>query len=296
MSSISSRIDPSTRSILTRISVSNKNFDIIPGQLMTVKIIYNEINQIGVPESAVTIHGNTSFVYIVKDDIAEKGIEALRSEVDSLITIPIQKLTDVFGVDCDFTEAFAHGNDVLLGAVRGISDIITSVGTVNVDFQDVKTVMSEQGTAMMGTGIASGHSRALDATTDAIGSPLLEDISLQNAKGILVNMTGGEKVTIGEIEKILEQVNEFAAEGVQIIHGVAIDKTMNKDDLKVTIVATGLGDGKKKSSFGSDTLGIRDSSVPSINSVKPINDLQEIETEASLDYLDVPSFVKRQID
>ena len=109
-------------------------------------------------------------------------------------------------------------------------------------------------------------------------------------------MTGGEKVTIGEIEKILEQVNEFDAEGVQIIHGVAIDKTMNKDDLKVTIVATGLGDGKKKSSFSSDAMGIRDSSKPSINSVKPINDLQEIETEASLDYLDVPSFVKRQID
>ena len=231
-----------------------------------------------------------------KDEIAERGIEALRSEVDSLITIPNQKLTEVFGGDCDFTEAFAHGNDVLLGAVRGISDIITSVGTVNVDFQDVKTVMSEQGTAMMGTGIASGHSRALDATSDAIGSPLLEDISLQNAKGILVNMTGGEKVTVGEIDKILEQVNEFAAEGVQIIYGVAIDKTMNKDDLKVTIVATGLGDGKTKSSFSSDAMGIRDSSIPSINSVKPINDLQEIETEASLDYLDVPSFVKRQID
>jgi len=232
-----------------------------------------------------------------KDVIAEKGIEALRSEVDSLITIPNQKLSEVFGGECDFTEAFAHGNDVLLGAVRGISDIITKVGTVNVDFQDVKTVMSEQGTAMMGTGIASGPSRALEAASAAVGSPLLEDINLENARGVLVNITGGEKVSIGEIEKVLEQIDQFAADDAMIIHGVAIDNSMEPGDLKVTIVATGLGSGKKKSNFGIDTMASKNSSsVPSINSVKPINDLQDIEREASLDYLDVPSFVKRQID
>ena len=232
-----------------------------------------------------------------KDVIAEKGIEALRSEVDSLITIPNQKLSEVFGGECDFTEAFAHGNDVLLGAVRGISDIITKVGTVNVDFQDVKTVMSEQGTAMMGTGIASGPSRALEAASAAVGSPLLEDINLENARGVLVNITGGEKVSIGEIEKVLEQIDQFAADDAMIIHGVAIDNSMEPGDLKVTIVATGLGSGKKKSNFGIDTMGNKNSSsVPSINTVKPINDLQDIEREASLDYLDVPSFVKRQID
>ena len=232
-----------------------------------------------------------------KDVIAEKGIESLRSEVDSLITIPNQKLSEVFGGECDFTEAFAHGNDVLLGAVRGISDIITKVGTVNVDFQDVKTVMSEQGTAMMGTGIASGPSRALEAASAAVGSPLLEDINLENARGVLVNITGGEKVSIGEIEKVLEQIDQFAANDAMIIHGVAIDDSMEPGDLKVTIVATGLGNGKKKANFGTDTLnGKSTSSVPSINTVKPINDLQDIEREASLDYLDVPSFVKRQID
>ena len=232
-----------------------------------------------------------------KDVIAEKGIEALRSEVDSLITIPNQKLSEVFGGECDFTEAFAHGNDVLLGAVRGISDIITKVGTVNVDFQDVKTVMSEQGTAMMGTGIASGPSRALEAASAAVGSPLLEDINLENARGVLVNITGGEKVSIGEIEKVLEQIDQFAADDAMIIHGVAIDNSMEPGDLKVTIVATGLGSGKKKSNFGIDTMVNKNSSsVPSINTVKPINDLQDIEREASLDYLDVPSFVKRQID
>ena len=232
-----------------------------------------------------------------KDVIAEKGIESLRSEVDSLITIPNQKLSEVFGGECDFTEAFAHGNDVLLGAVRGISDIITKVGTVNVDFQDVKTVMSEQGTAMMGTGVASGPSRALEAASAAVGSPLLEDINLENARGVLVNITGGEKVSIGEIEKVLEQIDQFAANDAMIIHGVAIDDSMEPGDLKVTIVATGLGNGKKKANFGMDTLnGKSTSSVPSINTVKPINDLQDIEREASLDYLDVPSFVKRQID
>ena len=184
-----------------------------------------------------------------------------------------------------------------MGAVRGISDIITKVGTVNVDFQDVKTVMSEQGPAMMGTGIASGPSRALEAASAAVGSPLLEDINLENARGVLVNITGGEKVSIGEIEKVLEQIDQFAADDAMIIHGVAIDNSMEPGDLKVTIVATGLGSGKKKSNFGIDSLGNKNSSsVPSINTVKPINDLQDIEREASLDYLDVPSFVKRQID
>jgi cell division protein FtsZ len=157
--------------------------------------------------------------------------------------------------------------------------------------------MSEQGTAMMGTGIASGPSRALEAASAAVGSPLLEDINLENARGVLVNITGGEKVSIGEIEKVLEQIDQFAADDAMIIHGVAIDNSMEPGDLKVTIVATGLGSGKKKSNFGIDSMGNKNSSsVPSINTVKPINDLQDIEREASLDYLDVPSFVKRQID
>jgi cell division protein FtsZ len=231
-----------------------------------------------------------------KDKLAEEGIKALRSEVDSLITIPNQKLSEVHGGDCDFIEAFAHGNDVLLGAVRGISDIITKVGTINVDFQDVKTVMSEQGTAMMGTGIASGPSRALEAASAAVGSPLLEDINLQNARGVLVNITGGEKVSIGEIEKVLEQIDQFAAEDAMIIHGVAIDDSMEPGDLKVTIVATGLGDSIQKNGISPDSFGLKVPHVSSINTVKPISSVQDVEREVSLDYLDVPSFVKRQID
>lgn len=231
-----------------------------------------------------------------KNKLAEEGIKALRSEVDSLITIPNQKLSEVHGGDCDFIEAFAHGNDVLLGAVRGISDIITKVGTINVDFQDVKTVMSEQGTAMMGTGVASGPSRAIEAASAAVGSPLLEDINLQNARGVLVNITGGEKVSIGEIEKVLEQVDQFAAENVTIIHGVSIDKTMDAGDLKVTVVATGLGDENQRSKSSSDPFGLKVPQVSHISTVKPITDVEEVKREASLDYLDVPSFVKRQID
>ena len=232
-----------------------------------------------------------------KDKVADDGIKALRDEVDSLITIPNQKLAEVFGDDIDFQDAFAHGNDVLLGAVRGISDIITNVGTINVDFQDVKAVMSEKGTAMMGTGIASGPSRAIEAASSAVGSPLLEDINLENAKGVLVNISAKDKIGMKEIDKVLEQVNQFSSEGALIIPGVAIDKSMEAGDLKVTIVATGLGDAKqKKGSLADDPFGFKVSSA-SGTKVKPITDFETIEKKTpSSDYLDIPSFVKRQID
>ena len=232
-----------------------------------------------------------------KDKVADDGIKALRDEVDSLITIPNQKLAEVFGDDIDFQDAFAHGNDVLLGAVRGISDIITNVGTINVDFQDVKAVMSEKGTAMMGTGIASGPSRAIEAASSAVGSPLLEDINLENAKGVLVNISSKDKIGMKEIDKVLEQVNQFSSEGALIIPGVAIDKSMEAGDLKVTIVATGLGDAKqKKGSLADDPFGFKVSNA-SGTKVKPITDFETIEKKTpSSDYLDIPSFVKRQID
>ena len=161
-----------------------------------------------------------------KDDLAEAGIKELRSEVDSLITIPNQKLSEVYGGDCTMLEAFGHANDVLLGAVRGIADIITQTGYVNVDFNDVRTVMAEQGVAMMGTGIASGPSRAKDAAALAVGSPLLEDINLHSAKGVLVNITG-KGIKIGEIEDVLRQVSEFKSENAQIIHGTVEDKDLS---------------------------------------------------------------------
>ena len=232
-----------------------------------------------------------------KDDLADTGIKELRSEVDSLITIPNQKLSEVFGGDCTMLEAFGHANDVLLGAVRGIADIITQTGYMNVDFNDVRTVMAEQGVAMMGTGIASGPSRAKDAAAEAVGSPLLEDINLQNAKGVLVNITG-HGIKMGEIEDVLRQVSEFADEKVQIIHGAVEDKSM-EGDIKVTIIATGLTDGSQQNErttgfkVANDPYG-RFQEVPTLG--KSENDISKSETSKKNNYLDIPSFVRKQID
>ena len=232
-----------------------------------------------------------------KDELAEIGIKELRSEVDSLITIPNQKLSEVFGGDCTMLEAFGHANDVLLGAVRGIADIITQTGYINVDFNDVRTVMAEQGVAMMGTGIASGPSRAKDAAAQAVGSPLLEDINLQNAKGVLVNITG-KGIKVGEIEDVLRQVSEFASDGAQIIHGAVEDKDM-EGDIKVTIIATGLSDGAhtsdKRSEFkvANDPYG-RFQEVPTLGKVESEGTKTEVSKKS--DYLDIPSFVRKQID
>ena len=232
-----------------------------------------------------------------KDELAEIGIKELRSEVDSLITIPNQKLSEVFGGDCTMLEAFGHANDVLLGAVRGIADIITQTGYINVDFNDVRTVMAEQGVAMMGTGIASGPSRAKDAAAQAVGSPLLEDINLQNAKGVLVNITG-KGIKVGEIEDVLRQVSEFASDGAQIIHGAVEDKDM-EGDIKVTIIATGLSDSShtsdKRSEFkvANDPYG-RFQEVPTLGKVESEGTKTEVSKKS--DYLDIPSFVRKQID
>ena len=232
-----------------------------------------------------------------KDDLAEAGIKELRSEVDSLITIPNQKLSEVFGGDCTMLEAFGHANDVLLGAVRGIADIITQTGYINVDFNDVRTVMAEQGVAMMGTGVASGPSRAKDAAAQAVGSPLLEDINLQNAKGVLVNITG-KGIKVGEIEDVLRQVSEFASDGAQIIHGAVEDKDM-EGDIKVTIIATGLSDSSQQNDRASgfkvanDPYG-RFQEVPTLGKVE--NEIAKNESTKKSDYLDIPSFVRKQID
>ena len=232
-----------------------------------------------------------------KDELAEIGIKELRSEVDSLITIPNQKLSEVFGGDCTMLEAFGHANDVLLGAVRGIADIITQTGYINVDFNDVRTVMAEQGVAMMGTGIASGPSRAKDAAAQAVGSPLLEDINLQNAKGVLVNITG-KGIKVGEIEDVLRQVSEFASDGAQIIHGAVEDKDM-EGDIKVTIIATGLSDSShtsdKRSEFkvANDPYG-RFQELPTLGKVESEGTKTEVSKKS--DYLDIPSFVRKQID
>jgi cell division protein FtsZ len=172
--------------------------------------------------------------------VAEHGIAELTKNVDSLITIPNQKLLTVLGPATTLLDAFRAANQVLQGAVQGIAELITRPGLINVDFADVRTVMSETGMAMMGTGDASGESRARQAAQAAVSSPLLEDINLAGAHGILVNVTAGLDLSIGEFEEIGNIVKEYASEDATVVVGTVIDPQMT-NQIRVTVVATGLG-------------------------------------------------------
>ena len=172
--------------------------------------------------------------------IAGHGIGELTKSVDSLITIPNQKLLTVLGPTTTLLDAFKAANQVLQGAVQGIAELITRPGLINVDFADVRTVMSETGMAMMGSGMASGEGRARTAAEAAVSSPLLEDISLSGAHGILVNITAGLDLAIGEFEEVGRIVKEFASEDATVVVGTVIDPEMS-NELRVTVVATGLG-------------------------------------------------------
>jgi len=172
--------------------------------------------------------------------IASAGIDELRTHVDSLITIPNEKLLSVLGKNISLLDAFRAANDVLRGAVQGIAELITNPGLINVDFADVRTVMSEMGLAMMGSGIGRGDERATEAAEMAIASPLLEDIDLAGARGILVNITAGVDMAIGEFEEVGNVVRQFAADDATVVVGTAIDESL-EGELHVTVVATGLG-------------------------------------------------------
>ncbi len=171
--------------------------------------------------------------------VALKGIEELSHHVDSLITIPNEKLLTVLGRDVNFLNAFRAANDVLLGAVQGIADLITRPGLINVDFADVRTVMSEMGMAMMGTGTGRGDDRAMAAAEAAVSNPLLDDINLSGACGILVNITAGPSFTMREFEEIGRTIEEFASEDATVVIGTVLDAEIG-DDVRVTVVATGL--------------------------------------------------------
>lgn len=171
--------------------------------------------------------------------LAEAGIDELRQSVDSLIIIPNDKLVAQFA-GLRLTEAFASANSVLHGAVQGIAELITCPGLINVDFADVRTVMAEQGQAMMGTGIAAGEGRAQIAADMAVASPLLEDVDLSGARGILVNITANEDFTIDEFSEVCEVIEDIAHEDATVVVGTAIDASMG-DEIRVTVVATGLG-------------------------------------------------------
>jgi cell division protein FtsZ len=171
---------------------------------------------------------------------AEEGIRQLKDYVDTLICIPNQRLLAITTEDTPLTDAFRIADDVLLHAVRGISDLITIPGLINLDFADVRTVMLEMGDALMGTGQAAGEGRALEAATQAISSPLLEDVSIEGATGLLVNVTGGPGMTLREISEATQVINEAAGSEANIIFGAVIDERLG-EDLRITVIATGLG-------------------------------------------------------
>jgi cell division protein FtsZ len=172
--------------------------------------------------------------------VAEQGIGELGKFVDSLITIPNEKLLSVLGAQTTLLDAFKAANEVLQGAVQGIAELITRPGLINVDFADVRTVMSEMGMAMMGSGVATGEDRARVAAEAAISSPLLEDINLAGANGILVNVTAGMDLSIGEFQEVGDTVKQFASEDATVVVGTVIDPEMTQE-IRVTVVATGLG-------------------------------------------------------
>ena len=239
--------------------------------------------------------------------IASQGLNELSQHVDSLITIPNEKLLAVLGKDMSLLDAFKAANDVLLGAVQGIAELITREGMINVDFADVRTVMSEMGMAMMGTGKASGPNRAVEAAQHAVSSPLLEDVDLAGARGVLVNITAGLDMTIGEFEAVGNTVKDFASDDATVVVGTVIDPEMT-DELRVTVVATGLGAEKGiKMSMPTEL------EIPQMEIVKKDVDIdydkptvlrneeqaqqkQVIHSKNDMDYLDVPAFLRRQAD
>ncbi len=172
--------------------------------------------------------------------VANHGLSELGKYVDSLITIPNQKLLTVLGAKTTLLDAFKSANHVLQGAVQGIAELITRPGLINVDFADVRTVMSETGMAMMGSGVARGENRAKEAAEMAVSSPLLEDINLQGAHGILVNVTAGMDLSIGEFQEVGNVVKQFASDDATVVVGTVIDPELS-DEMRVTVVATGLG-------------------------------------------------------
>ena len=236
--------------------------------------------------------------------IAEQGIEQLSANVDSLITIPNEKLLDVLGKEASLLDAFKAANDVLLGAVKGIADLIMHPGMINVDFADVKTVMSEMGMAMMGTGFATGEDRAREAADSAIRSPLLEDVNLQGARGILVNITAGETLSLGEFSEVGDTIEEFASDDATVVVGTVIDPELG-DEMRVTVVATGLGcgQGKPKKIVDNTQREQTDYSKldrPAVLRNRPVDRgavvAQAVGAEADIDYLDIPAFLRRQAD
>ncbi len=240
--------------------------------------------------------------------IAEAGIRELSDHVDSLITIPNERLLAIMGADTPLLEAFAAVDDVLLGAVQGIADLIMRPGMINVDFADVRTVMSEMGMAMMGSGAATGEARAREAAEAAIHSPLLEDVDFDGARGILVNIAAGVDIALGEFSEVGATVEEFASENATVVIGTVIDPDMG-DQLRVTVVATGLGaeeaerthkvaEQVQRKVAGDGAVDYTDFDKPTVMRNRVIEGGVDGNTPSAqeLEYLDIPAFLRRQAD
>ena len=239
--------------------------------------------------------------------VAEQGIRELSEHVDSLITIPNARLQEVLGPQMTLLNAFSEANNVLQGAVQGIAELITRPGLINVDFADVRTVMSEMGMAMMGSGPASGEGRAREAAEAAINSPLLDNIDLAGARGILVNITAGPDMAIGEFEEVGSTVKEFASDDATVVVGTVIDMEMEAE-LRVTVVATGLGTAQARQQVPPKVEIVRDKGTgdpdwqqyekPPTQRNRPVPPIQEGAAAPQMDYeyLDIPAFLRKQAD
>lgn len=246
--------------------------------------------------------------------IAEEGIANLVQHVDSLITIPNERLLSVMGKNTTLLDAFAAANDVLLGAVQGIAELITNPGVINLDFADVRTVMSEMGMAMMGAGSAKGDQRAREAAEQAVCSPLLEDVDLKGARGILVNVIANSEMGLHEFQDVMNVITDFASDDATVIVGTSLDNSL-EEELRVTIVATGLAQAKKVDPALQQPV---EKEVPQkiTRPVRPVaketssidvHQNQGVEqrhpkprpnpkSDADMSYLDIPAFLRKQAD
>lgn len=237
-------------------------------------------------------------------DAAEQGIKELGELVDSLIVIPNERIMEVMGGNVTLLEAFGKANEVLFNAVQGISELITRPGLINVDFADVRTVMAEMGMAMMGSATATGPDRAMQAARGAVSSPLLEEVDIHGAKGLLVNVSAGPEMQLDEFAQVGEIVNEYASEDGTVVIGTVLDPEM-EDELRVTMVATGIRKAPqislvKDQGMEEDSSHHEDDyDVPTVIRRRPraAGDVDLLGNAAvDMDYLDVPAFLRRQAD
>lgn len=245
--------------------------------------------------------------------VAQTGMEALSQYVDSLIVIPNDKLMAVLGDDITMLDAFKAANNVLYGAVAGIAEVINCPGLVNVDFADVKTVMSEMGMAMMGSAAAAGIDRARLAAEQAVASPLLEDVNLSGARGVLVNITASSGMKMREVNEVMNTIKDFTAEDATVIIGTVIDENM-QNDLRVTVVATGLGEVVNynahsrplsivnvrtgtNDAVSENTMHWKDPEIPAaLRSSSRRDATVEAMKQSGIDVLDIPAFLRKQAD